>query len=66
MFCELAAACGQLDRLEEAKAAVAQFERRKLPGFGLAAFRDAHLHMCARAQEAERWREGYGKAGLPA
>ncbi len=65
MVCELAAAYAQLDRMNEARAAVAEFEKKKPAGYDFGAFLRAHVRMCARAEEAERWREGYCKAGLP-
>lgn len=65
MFCELAAAYAQLGRMDEARAAVAEFEKRKPAGFDFDVYRTAQIQMCARAEEAERWREGYRKAGFP-
>jgi TolB-like protein len=64
MFCELAAAHAQLGQLEEARAAVADYEKRKPDGYDFDVFVRAHLRMCARREEADRWREGYRKAGL--
>jgi adenylate cyclase len=65
MYCELAAAYAQLDRMEEARAAVAEFEKRKPEGYDIGVSLRAQLRLCAREEERERWREGYRKAGLP-
>ena len=65
MYCELAAAYAQLDRMDEAHAAVAEFERRKPKGFDFNVYRTAQGQMCARRDQADLWREGYRKAGLP-
>ena len=65
MYCELAAAYAQLGRVDEARAAVAEFERRKPAGYDINAYRNAQIRMCARREEADLWREGYRKAGLP-
>ena len=65
MYCELAAACGQLGRMEEARAAIAEFERMKPPDYDFTQVARAHARMCARQEDADRWLEGYRKAGLP-
>ena len=65
MFCELAAAYAQLDRMAEARVAVAEYEKRKPEGYDIGVALRAQLRMCARAEEADRWREGYRKVGLP-
>jgi TolB-like protein len=64
MSCELAAACAQLGRMEDAQVAVAEFERAKPAGYDFAAVSKAHARMCARREDAEHWLEGYRKAGL--
>jgi hypothetical protein len=51
--------------MDEARAAVAEFEKRKPDAYDLGAFLRTHVRMCARREEADRWREGYRKAGLP-
>ncbi|MEX1109046.1 MAG: adenylate/guanylate cyclase domain-containing protein [Dongiaceae bacterium] len=66
MFLELAAAYAQLDRMDEARAAVTEFEKRKPAGYDPGAYIRAQVRMCARHEETDRWREGYRKAGLPA
>lgn len=65
MFTELAAAYGQLDRIDEAHAAVAEFERRKAPDYDFSLYRTTLLRVCARQEERDRWAEGFRKAGLP-
>ncbi len=65
MHCELAAAYAQLGRMEDARAAVAEFERLKPAGYEFAAFARAHARMCARPEDAAHWLDGYRKAGLP-
>ena len=65
MFAELAAAYALLDRMAEARAAVAEFEKRKPDGYDFGVYARAQLRMCARKEEADRWREGFRKAGLP-
>jgi TolB-like protein len=65
MFCEKAAALAQLERIDEARDAVAEFERRKSDTYSFDVFQAAHMRMCARREDAEHWLEGYRKAGLP-
>jgi len=65
MYCQLAAAYAQLSRMDEARAAVAAFERRKPAGYDVAMFGRAHARMCRRKEDADNWIEGYRKAGFP-
>jgi Flp pilus assembly protein TadD len=64
IYGELAAACAQLGRMEDAQVAVAEFEQRKPAGYDFAAVAKAHARMCARREDAEHWLGGYRKAGL--
>jgi adenylate cyclase len=65
MYLELAAAYAQLDRMEEARAAISEYYKRKPNGYDFDVALHTQLRMCARAEDADRWREGYRKAGLP-
>jgi len=62
---ELAAAYAMLGRMEEARAAAARFKELDPKGWETAEMRQAHARMCAKRADAERWLEGYRKAGIP-
>lgn len=64
IFLEKAAALAQLDRMEEADEAMQQFEKNRPDGWNMAEVIRAHAKMCAKPEDAERWIEGYRKAGL--
>jgi TolB-like protein len=64
MYSELAAAYAQLDRMEEARAAIAQLKRTKPDGFDPIQVIGAHIRMCARLEDRNHWLEGYRKAGF--
>jgi len=65
MYCQLAAAYAHLNRMDEARAAVAAFERRKPAGYDVTVFVRAHARMCRRKEDGDNWIEGYRKAGFP-
>ena len=64
MYCELAAGYAQLGRMDDARAAVAEFERIRPAGYDFAMVSRAHARMCRRQKDADHWLEGYRKAGI--
>jgi len=64
MYAEIAATYAQLGRDDEAKAAVAQYNRHKKPTADTAAFIRQHLLLSRRQEDRDRWREGFRKAGF--
>jgi TolB-like protein len=64
MYSELAAAYAQLDRTDDAQAAMASYERTQPPGFDPLQVVHAHARMCARREDGDHWLDGYRKAGL--
>lgn len=62
---ELAAACAQAGRMEEATALRERFEAEAPPGHSFKDHQRAIFRTCARERERELWREGYRKAGFP-
>ena len=65
MYAEFGAACAQLNRMDEARAAIARFEQTRPRGFDAAEVARAHARMCARMEDREHWLDGYRKVGLP-
>jgi TolB-like protein/Tfp pilus assembly protein PilF len=61
----LAAAFAQTGQIEKAKLAVEEYEQTRPAGHDAATFIKAHMRMCARQEDRDRWLEGYRKAGLP-
>jgi TolB-like protein len=59
-----AAAFAQLDRLEEAKDALQQFEKNRPEDWSTVDVLHAYVRMCAKPEDGERWLEGFRKAGL--
>jgi hypothetical protein len=66
MYAELAAGYAQANRMEEACAAAAGFERLRPEGYDFAEVARVHGHMCLRPEDRDHWLEGYRKAGLEA
>ena len=64
MYLILAAACAQAGRPEQAKAAVADYERLRPAGHDALAMIKHQMRMCWRQEDRDRWFEGYRKAGL--
>ena len=64
MYSVLAAAYAQLDRMDDARAAMAQHERTRPDGFNSGQVAHAYARMCARREDREHWLEGYRKAGI--
>ena len=64
MYSELAAAYAQLDRMDEARAALERFYRATPEEFDIAQGKRDHFNMCAHQEDADHWLEGYRKAGL--
>ncbi|HSS62972.1 MAG TPA: CDC27 family protein, partial [Gammaproteobacteria bacterium] len=58
-----AACLAQLGRIEEAHACMADMERSRPASFDAASFVSAQIAACARDEDAERWCEGFRKAG---
>jgi adenylate cyclase len=61
---ELAACYAQLGGMDEAQAAVAEYERQCPEDYNFGEFAAAHIKMCARQEDRDHWLEGYRKAGL--
>ncbi len=51
-------------RMEDARAAAAEFERLRPDGYDFAEVARFHGQMCAHTEDREHWLEGYRKAGL--
>jgi TolB-like protein/Flp pilus assembly protein TadD len=64
IYLGMAAAFAQLDRMEEAREAVLQFEKTWPEGQDEKGVMLAYVRMCARPEDGERWLEGFRKAGL--
>jgi adenylate cyclase len=64
MYAEIAAAYAQLDRMDDAQAALANYQRAQPPGFDPVQVTHAHARMCALKEDRDHWLEGYRKAGL--
>jgi TolB-like protein len=60
----LAAALGQVGRLEDARAAVSEYERTKPTGHDLQALIKNWMRMCLRTEDREHWLDGFRKAGI--
>ena len=60
-----AACLAQLGRIEEAHERMAEMEASRPMSFDVLSFVNAQLAACARPQDAEHWREGFRKAGIP-
>ena len=63
-YAQLAACYAQLDRMDEASAAVEAYERERPPDADFAFYVAAHARMCSRQEDADHWVEGYRKAGF--
>jgi hypothetical protein len=61
----LAAAFAQLGRIDEAKAAVEEYQRTRPSGHDAVAAIQLQVRMCSRQEDRDNWLEGYRKAGLP-
>jgi adenylate cyclase len=59
-----AAAYAQLDRMDEAREAVQQFEMIRPEGWNMEEVIHVHVKMCAKPEDGERWLEGFRKAGI--
>jgi tetratricopeptide (TPR) repeat protein len=64
MYLELAAAYAQLNRLDDARGAMAQHERTRPDGFDPVQVAHVHARMCSRGEDRDHWLEGYRKAGI--
>ncbi len=64
MYAELAACYAQAGRMEDARAAAAEFERLRPEGYDFTEAARIHGQMCARPEDREHWLEGYRKAGI--
>jgi adenylate cyclase len=63
-YLEAAAAFAQLDRKDEAQEAIQQFEDIRPEGWNMEEVIRAHVRMCAKPEDGERWVEGFRKAGV--
>jgi TolB-like protein len=64
IYLEAAAAFAQLDRMDEAREAVQQFEIYRPEGWNMEEVIGVHVRMCAKPEDGERWLEGFRKAGI--
>jgi len=60
----LAASLGQLGRIDDAKACLAQLERVKPTHFNVEDYARAQCFTCHREEDRERWKRGFELAGL--
>ncbi|MDX1432790.1 MAG: adenylate/guanylate cyclase domain-containing protein [Gammaproteobacteria bacterium] len=60
-----AACLAQLGRTEDAHACLANMEASRPASFDPSSFINAQIAACARREDAEHWREGFRKAGIP-
>lgn len=63
-YTHLAACYAQLGRMEEAREAVAQFKSMCAEDVDFSRYAANHARICMRQEDADRWIEGYRKAGL--
>jgi adenylate cyclase len=64
LYLILAAACAELGQMEKARAAVADYERLRPPGYDCKTMIEYQLRMCQRQEDRDHWLEGYRKAGI--
>lgn len=64
MYLALAAAFAQLDRVDDMRTTMAQFDRNRPEGFDPVNVARSHARTCARQEDADHWLEGYRKVGL--
>ncbi len=65
-YLDKAAALALLGRTDEAQEVVQYFKSIQPKGWSIKDYVHAHKRMCARPEDAERWIEGFNKAGLEA
>jgi hypothetical protein len=64
VYLTTAATLAQLDRMDEARDAVQQFEKNRPEGWNMKEVIHTHARMCAKPEDGGRWIEGFRKAGL--
>ncbi|MCP5085075.1 MAG: tetratricopeptide repeat protein [Alphaproteobacteria bacterium] len=64
MYVPLAVNYAQLGRMDEAKAAIAQFEDKRPDHADFTNYAVTHVRMCRRPEDADHWLEGYRKVGF--
>ena len=64
MYIPLAVNYGQLDRMDEARAALNMFNENRPPDADFSFYAATHAGMCRQSEDAEHWLEGYRKIGL--
>jgi len=64
IYLSAAAAFAQLDRMDEAREAVQQFEMNRPEGWNMEEVIGVHVKMCAKPEDGKRWLEGFKKAGI--
>jgi len=64
IYLTAAATYAQLDRIDEARDAIRQFEKMRPEGWNMEEVIRAHARMCAKPEDGERWVEGFRKAGV--
>ena len=64
IYLTAAAAFAQLNRMDEARDSVQQFENIRPEGWNMEEVIRTHARMCAIPEDGERWIEGFRKAGI--
>ncbi|MCZ6863615.1 MAG: BTAD domain-containing putative transcriptional regulator [Alphaproteobacteria bacterium] len=64
LYAELAACHAQAGRMDDARAAVAEYERQRPKDYDFGKFAAAHMTMCKYQEDRDHWLEGYRKAGF--
>jgi ribosome modulation factor len=64
LYAELAACYAQAGRMDDARAAVSEYERQRPKDYDFGKFAAAHMTMCKYQEDRDHWLEGYRKAGF--
>ena len=64
LYVVLAAAYAQAGKLDKAKAAVKEYERKRPDDHDVKMMLELQMKMCSRQEDRDRWLEGYRKAGF--
>jgi adenylate cyclase len=64
IYLAAAAAFAQLNRMDEARDAVQQFEKIRPEGWNMKEVIHVYARMCAKPEDGQRWIEGFRKAGI--
>lgn len=64
MYLAQAATLAQLERIEEAEESMQQYEKNRPVDCNVVGVMQAYARMCAKSEDADRWLEGFRKAGM--